>query len=457
MLSMTAALVFACIAFSERPTDAAITAAADRLAAQALSNPGAAGLSVAVARNGKVILSKGYGLAEVEHDAKADGNSMFRMGSITKQFTAAAIMRLVEQGRIGLDDPITRHLPEYNTQGREITVRHLLTHTSGIKSYTEIKRVMVDEPEREFTHREMLDMVQHEPLAFEPGTRFAYSNTGYYLLGMIIEDISGKDYCAYLQDEFFGPLGLTRTRCDSNTEIIKGRAQGYTVEGEKLVNDRGLATGTTFAAGGLLASAHDLVVWADALAAGKIVSQASYKLMSTPLKLVGGDAHDYGFGLFIDSLDGHARVQHGGDIFGFNSMLARFPDDDVAVAVISNSRSISSTRVANGLSRVALGVSEAAAPVAVTLSETEAVRCEGVYAFPDTDWEMTITRRDGKLFSQSPGDPDSVMTYLGKGEFSALLYDKDVRLVFDLVGDKPAAAFVLLDGAAALTAKRKSP
>lgn len=453
MLSIAAALVSACIAFSEPPTDAAIAAVADKLAAQALSETGAAGLSVAVARNGKVILSKGYGLAEVEHDVKADGDSMFRMGSITKQFTAAAIMRLVEQGRISLDDPITKHLPGYNTHSREVTVRNLLTHTSGIKSYTDLKRIMVDEPEREFEHQAMLDMVQNEPLAFEPGTESAYCNTGYYLLGMIIENVSGKDYCEYLQDEFFGPLGLTHTRCDSNTEIIKGRAQGYTVAGEKLVNDRGLATGTPFAAGMLLASAHDLVVWADALAAGKVVSPASYTLMSTPFKLADGGPNDYGFGLVIDSLDGHARVQHGGGIFGFNSMLARFPDDGVTIAVISNSQSISSTRVADALSREALGLSEPAAPVA--LSETEAARCEGVYAIPDAGFDVTITRRDGKLFSQGSGDPASVLIYLGKGEFKAWLYDKNARLVFDLAGDKPAPTFVLHEGGAALTAKRK--
>ncbi len=455
MLSIAAAIVSACIAFCAPPTDAAIGAAADKLAAQTLSETGAVGLSVAVARNGKVILRKGYGLAEVEHEVKADGDSMFRMGSITKQFTAAAIMRLVEQGKINLDDPITTHVPGYNTQGREITVRHLLTHTSGIKSYTEIKRIMVEEPEREFTRHEMLEMVQNEPLAFEPGTKSVYCNTGYYLLGMIIEKVSGKGYCEYLQDEFFGPLGLAHTRCDSNTEIIKGRAQGYTVVEEKVVNDRGLASGTPFAAGGLLASAHDLVVWADALAAGKVVSPASYKLMSTPFKLAGGGATDYGFGLFIDSLDGHARLQHGGNIFGFNSMLARFPDDGVTVAVISNGQTISVIRIAETLSREAIGISEPAAPVAVAISEAEAVRCEGVYAFPDTDWEITIVRRGGKLFSQSPGDPDSEMIYLGKGEFRILLYDKSARLVFDLAGDKPAPTFVLHDNGAALTAKRK--
>lgn len=455
MLSIVTAIASACIAFAEPPTDEAIAAAADHLAAETLSQTGAAGLSIAVARHGKVILSKGYGFAEIEHEVEADGDSMLRMGSITKQFTAAAIMRLVEQGKIGLDDPITRHLPGYNTQGRTITVLHLLTHTSGIKNYTELKRIMVDEPEREFTHQEMLNMVQNEPLDFELGARSEYCNTGYYLLGMIIETVSGKDYCTYMLDEFFEPLGLTHTRCDSNTQIIKGRAQGYNVSGEHLVNDRGLATGTTFAAGGLLASAHDLVVWADALASGKVVSPASYELMSTPFKLADGSLGDSAFGLVIGSLDGHARIEHGGNIFGFNSTLARFPGDGVTVAVISNSQPISSKRVADALSRAALGVVEPAGPVAVALSETEAARCEGIYAFPGTDWEITIIRRDGKLFSQSAGDLDSAMIYVGKGEFSTVLYDKNVRLVFDLAGDKPAPIFVLHDGVAALTAKRK--
>ncbi|MFN0135708.1 MAG: serine hydrolase domain-containing protein [Phycisphaerae bacterium] len=456
MLSIAAVLWCACIVFCEPPTEAAIAAAADKLAAEALSKTGAVGFSVAVGRNGKVVLSKGYGLAEVEHDVKANADSMFRMGSITKQFTAAAIMRLVEQEKMGLDDPITKHVPGYNTQGREITVRHLLSHTSGIKSYTDIKRVMADEPEREFTHQEMLDMVQNEPLAFEPGTKSAYSNTGYYLLGMIIEKVSGKDYCAYLKDEFFGPLGMMHTRCDSNTEIIKGRAQGYNVAGEKLVNDRGLAAGTTFSAGGLLASAHDLVVWADALAAGKVVSHASYKVMSTPFKLADGTRGEYGFGLMIDSLDGHASIRHGGNTFGFNSTLARFPDDSVTVAVISNSQPISSERLAKALSRKALGFPEPAAPKAVTLSETEAIRCEGVYTFPeDTSWEVTIIRRDGKLFSQGSGDPEHAMTYLGKGEFLSEMYEKDMRLVFDLAGEKPAPTFIFHDGGVALTFKRK--
>jgi len=178
-------------------------------------------------------------------------------------------------------------------------------------------------------------------------------------------------------------------------------------------------------------------------------------LMSTPHALTGGGAVDYGFGLFIDSFEGHDRIHHGGDIFGFNALLAQFPDDGLVVAAMSNSLPISSTRVANGLIRTALGLSEAASPVAMALSEEDAARCEGVYAFPDSDWEMTIFRRGGKLFSQSPGDPDGAMTYVGKGEFRTVLYDNDVRLVFDLAGDKPAPAFVLHDGAAVLTAKRK--
>lgn len=455
MLSMAAALVAACVYGTAPPTDAAIAAAADRLAAEAMSQTGAAGLTVAVARNGKVILSKGYGLAEVEHGVPADGDSLFRMGSITKQFTAAAIMRLVENGKLGLDDPITKCLPEYNTQGRQITIRHLLTHTSGIKSYTDLKQVMVDEPERKLTHQELIGMVEDEPLAFEPGTRFVYCNTGYYLLGMIIETVSGRDYCEYLREEFIEPLGLAHTRCDSNSEIIKGRAQGYAVAGKELQNDRGFATSTPFAAGMLLASARDLVVWAEALAAGKVVSPESFKQMATAHALADGGPNDYGFGLVIDSLDGHARIYHGGGIFGFNAMLVHFPDDGLTIAAMSNSQAVSAIRVAYALGREALGESESAAASAVELTESVATRCEGVFAIADAGWDVTITRRGSELFSQGSDDRESAMTYLGNGEFRTWLYDKSVRLVFDLGGEKPAPAFVLHEGGAALTAKRK--
>lgn len=450
-----AALASACMACSAPPTDAQITAAVDRLAAEAVSTGGTAGLSIAVARDGRLILSKGYGLAEVEHDVAATADTMFRAGSITKQFTAAAIMRLVEQGKVGLDEPVTTHLPGYNTHGREITIRHLLTHTSGIKSYTDLVEIMREAPERVFTHHELIGRVQNEPLAFEPGTQFAYNNTGYYLLGMIIEKVSGKDYAAYLRDEFFVPLGLTRTRCDANAEIIKGRAQGYAMEGDTLINDRGLATSTPFAAGALIASAHDLVVWAEALAAGRVVSPASYKAMSTPFPLVGGGANDYGFGLIIDALDGHARVQHGGNIFGFSAMLARFPDDGVTVAVLSNTQSFSAARLAQALSREALGLADPYAAAAVSLSEADAAKCVGVYEFPGQGWGFTITRRDGKMFAKASDDAESAMTYAGKGEFRVVMYDKDARLVFDLTGDGPAPAVVLHEGGAALTAKRK--
>jgi CubicO group peptidase (beta-lactamase class C family) len=452
---MLAAALFALcsLGFAEPPSDSAIAAAADRLATQALAKPGAAGLQIAVARNGKFIVDKGYGLAELEHDAKTDENALFRIGSITKQFTAAAVMKLVEQGKIGLDDSITKYLPEYNTQGRAITIRHLLTHTSGIKSYTELKRVMVEEPEHEFTHQEMIDMVQNEPLAFEPGTKFAYCNTGYYLLGVIVERVSGKSYCELLQDEFFGPLQLSHTRCDSNSDIIKGRAQGYRGTGKKQLNDQGLAVGTPFAAGILIASAHDLVTWSDALASGKVVSAASYQQMTTPFELEGGQPDHYGFGLGTDEFEGHARVQHGGGIFGFNSMLERFPNDGLTIAVLSNSEAVSSDRVAQALSREALGIAEQPA-ISVPLPAADAKRCEGTYNVARAKLDITIAYRDGSLFAQGSGQPEFGLIYTGNGEFRAS-FDDAVRLVFDLSGDNPVQTFTLHQNGAALKATRK--
>src|SRR5678815_3594034 len=226
------------VCMAEPPTDEALAAAVDKIAADALAKPGGAGLSVAVWRKDHFVVAKGYGLAEAEHETKADADTMFRIGSITKQFTAAAIMKLVEQGKVGLDESITKYLPTYNTQGRLITVRNLLTHTSGIKSYTEIAKLMREMPEHTFKDAELVALFQDEPLAFEPGSKFAYCNSGYYLLGMIVKEASGKDYCSFLQDEFFTPLKLDHTRCDSNERVVKNRAQGYRLVAGKLANDQ---------------------------------------------------------------------------------------------------------------------------------------------------------------------------------------------------------------------------
>jgi D-alanyl-D-alanine carboxypeptidase len=333
-------------------TDEALAARIDALAAQTLANPGAAGLSIAVARGDKMILDKGYGKADLEQQVPANDATVFRIASVTKQFTAAAIMRFVEQGKLALDDDIAKYV-DYPTQGKTVTIRHLLTHTSGIKDYTEVPGFFETGTARDLPPAEVLDAVRNLPFDFEPGTRWAYSNTGYHLLGMIIEKVSGVPYAKHMQDEFFTPLHLAHTRYDVGSDVIPGRARGYDVINGAPANASYLSMTIPYSAGGLLSTAGDLVKWQLALIAGKVVSPASYRLMTTAAKLSDGSATRYGFGLFLSDVDGHSNFMHEGGIPGFNSILVDFTNEKLSIAVISNSPAVSAGQLAAEIARAA--------------------------------------------------------------------------------------------------------
>lgn len=445
------------------PSDDALVAKVEALVADALKAPGAVGLSIAVARDDRLLLDQGYGMAEVEHGAPADAETLFRIGSVTKQFTGAAVMRLVEQGSLSLDDDLTTFLPDYPTQGHAVTIRHLLTHTSGIKSYTEIEQLMERDSAIELTHAELLAYFKDEPFAFAPGERFAYNNSGYYLLGMIIERIAGKPYAAHMQEAFFTPLGLTRTRCDSNSEIIAGRAQGYRLVNGEVVNDRHLGMSVPGAAGALLSTAGDLVRWQLALGSGKVVSPESYAQMTTPGVLSDGKPTGYGFGLVMDELDGRRRIQHGGGINGFASTLSHFPDDGVTIAIISNSEDLRGDLVRK-IQRAALGVE---APEVKDLALTPDRRAPylGDYRLADIGLDVRVFESDGALMAQATGQSAFALLFQGDHEFRAG-FDNAVRLVFEppappaaapgQAGDAPplAPSFTLHQGGARLLATR---
>jgi len=203
---------FAVAAAAEPPTDSELATKIDAAVANTLTRPGAAGISIAVARGDKIIFVKGYGLADVEMNVPVNPDSIFRIGSVTKQFTAAAVMKLVEAGKISLDATIQTYLPDFPEKQWPVTVRHLLTHTSGIWSYTGDEKFMTRDTSLELTQTEMIALFKDKPLEFEPGTKFNYSNSGYYLLGAIVEKASGKPYATYVQEELFGPLDLKHTR-----------------------------------------------------------------------------------------------------------------------------------------------------------------------------------------------------------------------------------------------------
>ncbi len=355
LLALSIAHLPSGIAAAQAPTDDALIAKVDALAAKTLARPGAAGLSVAVARGDRIILRKGYGKADLELGVSATEESVFRIASVTKQFTAAAIMRLAERGKLALDDDFTKYI-DYPTHGKTVTIRHLLNHTSGIRNYTDIPGFFETGTARDLRPEEVLDPVRNLPLDFEPGTKWEYSNTNYHLLGMIIEKVSGTPYAKHMLDEFFTPLSLAHTRYDTASDVIPGRARGYGVINGATVNASYLSMTIPYSAGGLLSTASDLVQWQLDLIAGKVVSPDSYRQMTTPTKLSDGHTTPYGFGFFMSDVDGHPNLMHEGGIPGFNSILVYFTKEELSIAVISNSPAASAGRLAAEISREAFGV-----------------------------------------------------------------------------------------------------
>ncbi|MEN7538693.1 serine hydrolase domain-containing protein [Aurantiacibacter flavus] len=352
--------------------DADIERRVDAVVDEIATHPEFVGLSVAVARGDRIVLDRGYGIADLEWNAPVDASTTFRIGSNTKQFTAAAILKLAEQGKLGLDDPLSQYVPEFDTGGRVVTVRQMLNHTSGIPEYTIQPDFFPNLSRLDLTDAELLELVSGKPFDFEPGAEWRYSNTNYYLLGMIVAKASGRPYAAFLQEEFFTPLGLAHTRYGSESEIIPRRAQGYSFDPNtgSLSNDAAISMNVPGGGGGLVSSAGDLVRWQIALTNGRAISTASFEQMiGSPVETDQGDT-SYGFGLQIGHRDGQRVIKHSGGINGFHSDLIWLPDTALRVAVISNSEAMPSAVVEE---RIIAALTNEVPPVPRTtpLPETE--------------------------------------------------------------------------------------
>ncbi|MEW6746019.1 MAG: serine hydrolase domain-containing protein [Planctomycetota bacterium] len=309
------------------------------------------GLSVAVVRGEETLLAKGFGLADVELEVPATAATVYRIGSVTKQFTAAAILQLREDGKLELEDPITSYLTGLPERTQDVTIRHLLNHTSGIPSYTDLGDEWAVKRRLDLTHDELIALFKERPFNFAPGEKQLYNNSGYYLLGVIIEKVSGKSYAEYLRENIFEPLGMKSTCYGSEAVIIRNRAQGYRLVDGELQNDDFLSMNQPFAAGALVSTVTDLVIWMRALVDARVVSDESYELMTAPTVLKDGTSHNYGFGLSLDPLLDRPCVSHGGGINGFRSHLVYLPDEDLVIAVLANCETASPDRIAARIAR----------------------------------------------------------------------------------------------------------
>jgi CubicO group peptidase (beta-lactamase class C family) len=291
------------------------------------------GAAIAVVRHGKIIKQQGYGTANVELDVPVTTRTVFEIGSVTKQMTAAAVMLLVEDGKINLDEKISAYLPNTPEAWKRVTVRNLLTHTSGIKSYTFIGAGF--ELSKHLTRDEFIRALSAYPLDFEPGSRYSYSNSGYNLLGFIIEAASQKSYWEFMRERIFQKLGMTHTFDRDPKYIVKNRATGYELE-KGAFTGRDYDLTDLFAAGAIISTVEDLAKWDMAWRGETLLKRESKAEAWKPFVLTDGKSNPYGFGWNVADFRGHRLISHSGSTAGFNSQISRFVDDDLTVIVLTN-------------------------------------------------------------------------------------------------------------------------
>jgi CubicO group peptidase (beta-lactamase class C family) len=333
-LTCVVSLIFFFAHFSARAQSAATTAAVSEYVKAEMQRQHIPGLSLLVVKNGTIVQAEGFGLSNVELQVAVKPETIFQSGSVGKQFTATAAMMLVEEGKISLDDPLTKHFADAPPAWKDVTVRELLSHTAGFGDYPKDFDMRKD-----WTEEEELKLIESIPLAYEPGTKWEYSNFGYVTLGILIHRVTGEFYGDFLHRKIFQPLGMTTTRIISEADIIPNRAGGYRLVKGELKNQEWVAPMVnTTADGSLYFSILDLAKWDAALYGEKLLRRSSLDLMWTPVKLKNGTPNPggYGFGWFIEQRNGHRCIHHDGSWQGFETAIDRYVDDQLTVVALTN-------------------------------------------------------------------------------------------------------------------------
>ena len=427
---------------------------ADSLAFTYLAESRAPSAAFAVIRGNDTLAYGAHGLANVDAWRAPAATTIYEIGSITKQFTSAAIMRLVERGRVKLDDDLSTYVPQFPLQGRKVSIRQLLNHTSGIHSYTSPPgwaKTWNDE----LSPDAIVKFVAADTFDFAPGSAYRYNNTGYVLLGMVIEKASGQKYAKYLEEQFFKPLGLRQTSyCPSKTSD-PAFALGYSKGSSGTVRAQFLDLSHPFAAGALCSTVGDFAKWQRALDGGKVVSPASYALMSTADSLNSGSRINYGFGLVPGLFDGHKTVAHTGGIPGFATAATYVPDDSLSVVVFTNFDGESPQTLMLNLLRVAYGVApvgraaaatQAAAP-SLSAADRDAIVGNYTLELPGgQSLPIKFFLDDARLMAQAQGQPANEMRYLGNYAFG-VAFDPALRFTFTIDAGKSTRVRLFQGGA----------
>lgn len=412
MIALLATVAFLPASVAADPVPAGLKAGADAVIARAYDSKGP-GVVVLVTQDGTPIYQGVRGLSDVERGLAMSADTLFRYASITKQFTAALVMKLVEEGRLSLDDRLSEFLPDYPAPGRDVTVRQLLTHSSGIANYTGLetfRTMAVDKPQ---STAAVIELFRDQPLDFAPGSDMRYSNSGYVLLQAIVERLTGQSLAEALQTTLLAPAGLEAVKVGDQAGQARGYGRGPIGPMPAPAFDPSVAGG----AGALTGDASSLARWMDELHGGRIVSPTSLSIMTTPLTLSDGSRRDYGFGLGLGKLQGQSIVGHSGGIFGFATDALYLPEQKMAVVVLANSDSPAEPPEVTALRVMALAIGRplpSFEPVAMDLAEAAAF--SGIYGEGANEQQIFVEK--GKLLTVSKGAPRTELIALKDGLYS---------------------------------------
>lgn len=409
-----------------RPQQAALEGLVDA----AFSDHGPGGVVLA-SLDGKLLLHRAYGMADVELGVPMARDSVLRIGSITKQFTAVAVLKLVEAGHLSLDDDIRKHVPELQTHGRKVTIRQLLTHTGGVPNLVDLENfdALSRQPHEP---AQLVALTKAMPLVSEPGTAFHYSDSGYIALGLLVERVGGMPYGRFVSERLATPHGLAGTRYDDGATIIPRHARGYTFDGDALRNAAYIDMQVPHAAGGLVSTAHDLLRWQSLLAAGEIVDRNLLWQAWTPVTLANGERVGYGFGFGwkLCPFEGEATLGHGGFINGFTASTLHLPARRLSIVVLANQDSgrPEPSYLARRIARLLLTGNPELRTADVPAERLSAL--VGTYRTSAGDLR-TITQRDGILYSQRNDRPPIALVPLSEQSFAFPDSDGTHHLVFE--------------------------
>jgi CubicO group peptidase (beta-lactamase class C family) len=358
------------------------------------------GCAVGVSVAGKPVLSKAYGLADLEHDVRNTPDTIFEGGSVSKQFTAAAVLLLAKEGKLSLDDPVRKYIPEVRDFGSPLLVRHMLNHTSGLRDWGSVESIAGwPRTTRVNTHAHVLDVVARQrSVNFTPGTRYSYSNTGYNLSAILVSRVSGMSFAEFSTTRIFEPMGMTRTSWrDDHTRVVKGRAIAYSDERDGFHIE--MPFENVHGNGGLLTTIGDLLKWNENFTSPKVGDAAFVAEQQTPGKFNDGRVHQYALGLTVGSYKGVRQVEHSGSTAGYRAHLTRYPDQKVSVAVLCNVTSGAATQYAHNVADIYLGsaLKPTTAASTHTLTESEATRVAGLYRDVKRGTVTTIVRDGNRL------------------------------------------------------------